>query len=443
MKKFTLVTFVLLAVLFCGRSYAQEYEPIEVTLKKNVEYLANPAMGGRGAGTQGEADAAKYIYDQLLKAGITMLTDERGEDFSFAHKGDTIYSRNIIGIVEGCNPDLKDEYVVIAAHYDHLGTSILKRDGADQKQIYYGADDNASGVATLLEIARQVAQQQYLFDRSILFAFFGAEEYGMIGSWYFLNRSFKHVDDIVAMINLDMVGRSGRDNRIQAYTADANVELMEIMNTLSGRALSLAPSYTPTDYFPSDHRLFYEKGIPVVLFTSGVHRDYHTVRDTPDKLDYKQMEQLVEYVFSLAEVVSNRPERIKAASRHDRQGDGPSKDKVYTQTTVDKPATFLHGTQQQFLDRWVYEYIKYPESAVRNGISGRVIAEFVVDSNGKVKDVQIVKGLDDEIDANVIKVISASPKWKPAKIGGREVSVRISIPIEFKLSKSSTFRIKK
>lgn len=443
MKKITLVTFVLLAVLFCGRSYAQEYEPIEVTLKKNVEYLANPAMGGRGAGTQGEADAAKYIYDQLLKAGITMLTDERGEDFSFAHKGDTIYSRNIIGIVEGCNPDLKDEYVVIAAHYDHLGTSILKRDGADQKQIYYGADDNASGVATLLEIARQVAQQQYLFDRSILFAFFGAEEYGMIGSWYFLNRSFKHVDDIVAMINLDMVGRSGRDNRIQAYTADANVELMEIMNTLSGRALSLAPSYTPTDYFPSDHRLFYEKGIPVVLFTSGVHRDYHTVRDTPDKLDYKQMEQLVEYVFSLAEVVSNRPERIKAASLHDRQGDGPSKDKVYTQTTVDKPATFLHGTQQQFLDRWVYEYIKYPESAVRNGISGRVIAEFVVDSNGKVKDVQIVKGLDDEIDANVIKVISASPKWKPAKIGGREVSVRISIPIEFKLSKSSTFRIKK
>ena len=436
MKKITLVTFVLLAVLFCGRSYAQEYEPIEVTLKKNVEYLANPAMGGRGAGTQGEADAAKYIYDQLLKAGITMLTDERGEDFSFAHKGDTIYSRNIIGIVEGCNPDLKDEYVVIAAHYDHLGTSILKRDGADQKQIYYG-------VATLLEIARQVAQQQYLFDRSILFAFFGAEEYGMIGSWYFLNRSFKHVDDIVAMINLDMVGRSGRDNRIQAYTADANVELMEIMNTLSGRALSLAPSYTPTDYFPSDHRLFYEKGIPVVLFTSGVHRDYHTVRDTPDKLDYKQMEQLVEYVFSLAEVVSNRPERIKAASLHDRQGDGPSKDKVYTQTTVDKPATFLHGTQQQFLDRWVYEYIKYPESAVRNGISGRVIAEFVVDSNGKVKDVQIVKGLDDEIDANVIKVISASPKWKPAKIGGREVSVRISIPIEFKLSKSSTFRIKK
>lgn len=443
MKRFTLLTVVLSAVLLCGKSYAQQYEPIEKSLKKNVEYLADPARGGRGAGTQGETDAAKYIYNQLLEAGITMLTDERGEDFSFAHKGDTIYSRNIIGVVEGCNPDLRNEYVVIAAHYDHLGTSILKRDGTDQPQIYYGADDNASGVATLIEVAKQVAQQQYLFDRSILFAFFGAEEYGMIGSWYFLNRSFKQVGDIVAMINLDMVGRSGRDNRIQAYTADANVELMEIMNTLSGRALSLAPTYTPTDYFPSDHRLFYEKGIPVVLFTSGVHRDYHTVRDTPDKLDYKQMEQLVEYVFSMAEVISNRPERIKAASRHDRQDGDATKDKVYTQTTVDKPATFLHGTQQQFLDRWVYEYIKYPESAVRNGISGRVIAEFVVDNKGKVKDVQIVKGLDDEIDANVVKVISASPKWKPAKIGGREVSVRISIPIEFKLSKSSTFKIKK
>ena len=444
MKKTRIISVaLLLAVLLCGRSYAQQFVSVEESLKKNVEYLADPARLGRGAGSQGEADAAKYLYKQLVDAGVTMLTGENGEDFSFAHKGDTIYSRNIIGVVEGINPALKDEYVVIAAHYDHLGTSVLKRDGADEVQIYYGADDNASGVATLIEIAKEVALQPHLFDRSIIFALFGAEEYGMVGSWYFLNRSFKEVDKIVAMINLDMVGRSGRDNRIQVYTADANVELMEIVNTLSGRALSIAPSFTPTDYFPSDHRLFYEKGIPVALFTSGVHRDYHTVRDTPDKLDYTQMAQLAEYVFAMAEVISNRPDRIKAASRHDQADANAGKEKVYTQTTVDKPATFLHGTQQQFLDRWVYEYIKYPESAVKNGIQGRVIVEFVVDKKGKVTDVQIVKGLDEEIDANVIKVISASPKWKPAKIRGREVSVRISVPIEFKLTKSSTFRLKK
>ena len=247
------------------------------------------------------------------------------------------------------------------------------------------------------------------------------------------------------MINLDMVGRSGRDNRLQVYTADANIELMGIINTLSGRALSIAPQYTPTDYFPSDHRLFYEKGIPVALFTSGVHRDYHTVRDTPDKLDYEQMESLVEYVYSMAQVLAERDDRIRAASSKAPKDDAvkSGEERIYTQDAVDKKATFLHGTEEQFLNRWVYEYIKYPESAIRNGISGRVVAEFVVDAKGKVKDVEIVKGVDEELDAQVMKVITASPKWKPAQIKGRAVSVKISVPVEFKLTKSPSFKIKK
>ena len=200
-----------------------------------------------------------------------------------------------------------------------------------------------------------------------------------------------------------------------------------------------------TDYFPSDHRLFYEKGIPVALFTSGVHRDYHTVRDTPDKLDYKQMGRLSEYVFAMTEVIANREGRIKAASRHNLEDtqDNKGEERIYTQSTVDQKATFLHGDEVQFLNKWVYEYIKYPDSAVRNGIEGRVVVEFVVDSKGKVKDIEIVRGVDEELDAQVEKVILASPKWKPARIAGREVSVRISIPVEFKLTKSPTFKIKK
>jgi TonB family protein len=400
---------------------------------------------GRKAGSAQELDVARYLHNQLEKAGVFMLSPEDGEDFYLTVQGDTIHSRNVIGVVEGYDPKLKNEYVVIGAHYDHLGTSYLKRDGEDQLQIFYGADDNASGVATLVEVAKQVAAQHYVFRRSVIFALFGAEELGMVGSWYFLNRSFSEVDNIVAMINLDMVGRSGRDNRLQVYTADANIELMGIINTLSGRALSIAPQYTPTDYFPSDHRLFYEKGIPVALFTSGVHRDYHTVRDTPDKLDYKQMESLVEYVFAMAQVLSDRDGRIRAASSKRTMEEAPDKgeERVYTQEAVDKRATFLHGTEEQFLNRWVYEYLKYPESAIRNGVEGKVVAEFVVDAKGKVRDVEIVKGVDEELDAQVVKVISASPKWKPAQIKGREVSVKISLPVEFRLTKSPTFKIKK
>jgi len=444
MRKVLAVLYFVLFLLPCAVN-GQHLDSIEICLKENVAYLTDPARLGRGAGTPQELEAAKYLYRQLEKAGVVMLTPESGEDFYIAMQGDTIHSRNVIGIVEGYDPKLKNEYVVVGAHFDHLGTSVLKKDGKDQLQIYYGADDNASGVATLLEVAKQVSAQHFLFRRSVIFALFGAEELGMVGSWYFLNRSFQEVDDIVAMINLDMVGRSGRDNRMQVFTADANVELMEIINALSGRALSIAPEYTPTDYFPSDHRLFYEKGIPVALFTSGVHRDYHTVRDTPDKLDYNQMERLSEYVFAMTEVIANREGRIKAASRHNLEQNAEKKDgeRIYTQNTVDQKATFLHGDEVQFLNRWVYEYIKYPDSAIRNGIEGRVVVEFVVDSKGKVKDIEIVRGVDEELDAQVEKVILASPKWKPARIAGREVSVRISVPVEFKLTKSPTFKIKK
>lgn len=437
------MVFLFVMPFFQGNVRAQNTDSIGIRLRENVEYLADPARLGRGAGTQQEKEVARYLYNRLLDAGVTMLTPKEGEDFYIARNGDTLHSQNVIGVVEGYDPKLRDEYVVVGAHYDHLGISLLKRDGKDVQQIYYGADDNASGVATLLEVARQVASQQFMFRRSVIFALFGAEEMGMLGSWYFLNRSFGYVDNIVAMINLDMVGRSGRDNEIQVFVSEANVEMLEIVNDLSGRALSIVPKYTPTDHFPSDHRNFYEKGIPAVLFTSGMHRDYHTVRDTPDKLDYGQMERLSEYVSAMAEALSNREERILSVARRGEVAVKADKEKIYTQNNVEKRATFLHGDEGQFLNRWVYEYIKYPDSAIRNGIEGRVIADFIVDGKGKVTQVEIVRGLDDEIDAQVVKVIKASPKWKPATIGGKPVSVRISVPVEFKLSKSGSFKIKK
>lgn len=435
--------FVLLAFPFA--MWGQGYGSAGAGLKENVEYLADSARLGRGAGSPQELDVARYLYSQLEQAGAIMLSPKDGNDFYMALQGDTIHSRNVIGIVEGCDPKLKNEYVVVGAHFDHLGTSVLMRDGKSSTQIFYGADDNASGVATLLEVAKQVAANSYALKRSVIFALFGAEELGMVGSWYFLNRSFGEVENIVAMINLDMVGRSGRDNKLRAYTVEPNVEILEILDALSGRALSAAPEYVPTDYFPSDHRLFYDKGIPVILFTSGVHRDYHTVRDTPEKLDYGQMALLAEYTAAMTEFIANREGRIKVASRHNLS-DGKkesNRETIYTQNTVDKKATFLHGDERQFLNRWVYEYIKYPENAIRNGVEGRVIVEFVIDSKGKVKDVEVVRGVDEELDAQVVKVIAASPKWKPAQLAGREVSVRLSVPVEFKLTKSPTFKIKK
>ncbi|MBQ6573081.1 MAG: M28 family peptidase, partial [Bacteroidales bacterium] len=198
-----LLLFLLGLTMFHGSLCAQMPDSIEIRLRENVAYLSDPARLGRKAGSQQEKEVASYLYRQLAEYGVTMLSPEEGEDFYIARDGDTLHSRNVIGIVEGYDPKLRDEYVVIGAHYDHLGVSTLKIDGHDVQQVYPGADDNASGVATLLEVAREVAGQNFLFRRSVIFAFFGAKEMGMAGSWYFLNRSFPHVGNIVAMINLD------------------------------------------------------------------------------------------------------------------------------------------------------------------------------------------------------------------------------------------------
>ncbi|MEG0517607.1 MAG: TonB family protein [Bacteroidales bacterium] len=435
---------VTVLLLFLGHiSFAQtSLDGIEKSLKRSVEFISADSLMGRSAGSIGEKKVANFIYDELEKSGVIMLSPRDGEDFYMALK-DTIHSRNMIGVVEGYDPVLKNEYIVIGAHIDHLGVNKLMKDGEQVLQIYPGADDNASGVAAVMEVAKQVAARQFLFRRSVIFAFFGAEELGMAGSWYFLNRSFKDVDKIVMMMNLDMVGRSGGDNKLQVFTATQNHDLMGIINGLSNRTFSVKPVVSFTDYFPSDHRLFYEKNIPIALFTTGVHRDYHTPRDQSGRIDYNQLEYIAEYVYSMAEVIANRDERILAGIKIDNSNQTDKKEMLYTQQDVDRRALFLHGDEVQFLNKWVYPYIKYPDSAIAAGFEGRVIVEFIVEKDGSVSNVKILHGIDNDIDDEVLKVVSASPKWKAAQQGGSDVRVKVSIPVEFKLAKSGKFKLKK
>jgi TonB family protein len=443
MNKFT-SNAVTVLLLFLGHiSFAQNsLDGIEKSLKRSVEFISADSLMGRAAGSIGEKKVANFIYDELEKSGVIMLSPRDGEDFYMALK-DTIHSRNMIGVVEGYDPVLKNEYIVIGAHIDHLGVNKLMKDGEQVLQIYPGADDNASGVAAVMEVAKQVAARQFLFRRSVIFAFFGAEELGMAGSWYFLNRSFKDVDKIVMMINLDMVGRSGGENKLQVFTATQNHDLMGIINGLSDRTFSVKPAVSFTDYFPSDHRLFYEKNIPIALFTTGVHRDYHTPRDQSNRIDYNQLEYIAEYVYSMAEVIANRDARILAGVKIDNSNQTDKKEMLYAQQDVDRKALFLHGDEIQFLNKWVYPYIKYPDSAIAAGFEGRVIVEFIVEKDGSVSNVKILHGIDNDIDDEVIKVVSASPKWKAAQQGGIDVRVKVSIPVEFKLAKSGKFKLKK
>lgn len=446
--------FLCCGFVFSGISARAQYvqglsQGFENELKRHVAFIAADSLMGRTAGSEGELSAANYIYDELERAGVIMLTPRGGEDFYIAGSiaqgaaaKDTIHSRNVIGLVQGYDPALKNEYVVIGAHMDHLGVNRLTVNGQEVAQLYPGADDNASGVASLIEIAKLVAQNNYMFRRSVIFAFFGAEEIGMAGSWYFLNRSFSEVDNIVMMINLDMVGRSTGDNRFRVFTGVRNLELNTLVAQLAQRPLSLQPELATTDYFPSDHRLFHEKGIPIALFTTGVHRDYHTPRDLPQSLDYYQMGRISEFAYAMAQEIANMDDRISKGVKTELAGKGEEA-AYYSQQDVDKRATFLHGDEIQFLEKWVYPYLKYPDSAVRAGISGRVYVEFIVEKDGKVTGVTVTRGVDDDLDAAVVKVVSASPKWKPAVRKGEKVRVKTSIAVDFKLSDKAVLKLKK
>lgn len=434
MKRLSMIVALLLLVT--AGLLSQNERAAE--LKKHVTTLASDSLKGRAAGEEGERMAARYIERVFSENEIELLYPTPGQDFSFVNNsGDTLKSQNIIGIIEGYDPILKNEYVLVGAHYDHLGYVKTKIDGVDSLLLYRGADDNASGVAVMLEVSKMARARNFMFKRSIIFAAFGAEERGMIGSWYFVNRAFAQKEKISLMVNLDMVGRGGDGRALYVYTMMPHAELTTLLKDVSDKPLMPNPTIKTASYFPSDHQVFASEGIPVALFTTGLHRDYHTNRDLEAEIDYTTMDMTVEYVFNLVLDAANMGRMLSRtilAPKEDQiKTDGTPK--VYKQEETEFPALFLHGREQRFLDRWVYKYLKYPQGAVDRGVSGRVLIEFTVDHEGKVKDVEVIKSLDDELDDAALKTIEASPDWRPAKIAGKPVSVRIALPVEFRLKR--------
>ena len=294
---------------------------------------------------------------------------------------------------------------------------------------------NAPSVS--LEVAKQIKNESFNFKRSVIIAAFGAEEAGLMGSWYFVNRAFKFTDKIGLMINLDMVGKSGGDNMPAIYTVLPGVELSTMLKDIADLPAMVSPKIYANDLFPSDHQNFSSIGIPVALITTGLYRDYHTIKDLPESLDYKSMASITRFVFELtknaANLAKSLPKTILSAEQ--KEPEQLSKESVYSSYDVDVAPTFLRGDQRQFLDKWVYDYIKYPKSAVEAGIQGRVIVELIIEKNGEVSSVVVTKSVDDALDAEAVKVVKASPKWKPGMKGGVPVRVKISVPIEFRLKR--------
>ncbi len=425
-----------------GPSYADLNDSETVrAMKEHVSTISAAVMEGRKAGSEGERMTAEYVTEIFKKYGVDVLSGKDGDVFGIRQEnGDTLTSRNVIAFIQGGDKALRNKYIVIGARMDNLGMDTMTIDGRAVGRTYYGANGNASGLAMMLELARMLQTNSPLLGRSVLFVAFGASMQTYAGSWYFLNRAFSDVADIDAMINLDMVGTGG--DGFYAYTS-SNADMNEVVKSMAGQLQPILPTLTAQEPYPSDHRAFYDKEIPSILFTTGHYPEYGTERDTQSIIDYDTMERELEYVYNYSVALINGPKPIfnpSDLSGLTKKGD----DSVVPYYDCDYRPSFLGSRDPRvFLEKWVYTYMKYPKEAVKNGIQGRVLVDFVIDEKGKVRDVKVLKGVDPLLDAEAVRIISASPDWKPGWLRGKKVKSRMSLYVEFRLEKKGSFGLKK
>lgn len=224
---------------------------------------------------------------------------------------ESVQTLNVIAMLEGSDSTLAEEYIVLGAHYDHLGMGGQGSSSRMQDTIatHYGADDNASGVAAMIEIAEKLASGKETPKRSIVFAAFGAEEMGLIGSKFFVENSPVAINQVKTMLNIDMIGRLTNDKNLQIGGVGTSVEGKDILAALSDEMI--VPIATSNEgYGPSDHASFYGVDIPVFFFSTGAHLDYHTPNDVIDSINLEGMVSICNYIYHLADDLSNREENL-------------------------------------------------------------------------------------------------------------------------------------
>ena len=438
MRRFILL-FLLLLPFAASAQFAtsslRDLDDSEVVaaMKEHVAYLSSAMLEGRKAGSEGEKEAAKYMSDILSSYGIDLLSGQEGDLFGLRQEsGDTLRSRNVIGFIPGYDPALREHYIVIGARLDNMGCSDIMVNGEKRQTVYYGANGNASGLAMLAQLARKLKTNSVLLRRSVIIAAFGSSLDMGAGAWYFLNRSFAGTDKIDAMINLDMLGTGS--SGFYAYTA-SNRDLDAIITRLSGTLQPILPRIVSLEPVNSDHRVFYDRQIPAVFFTTGMYPEYNSDRDTASVLEYDDMERELEYIYNFTLDLANgaRPE---FREKDERRKKYVKDEDVVPYYECDVKPVFLGSSDPSvFMSKWVYVYLRYPREAVQAGVQGRVLVDFIIDTRGRVTDVKVIKGVSELLDAEAVRVISASPDWKPARVRGKKVKCEMSLYVDFKLER--------
>jgi len=208
---------------------------------------------------------------------------------------------NLIGFIEGNDPVLKDEYIVVGAHFDHLGLG-GRRSGSlnpDTLIIHNGADDNASGTAGILELSYKFMSNKHLLKRSVLVVCFDAEEKGLLGSKYYVKNPARNISNTAMMVNMDMIGRLNDKPVVLGGVGSSGNFVNIIADASNSHTLEIETNMGGMDFGRSDHASFYRENIPVLFFFTGAHEDYHKPTDDWDKIDYKGEKKILDFIYDL------------------------------------------------------------------------------------------------------------------------------------------------
>ncbi len=290
-------------------------------LKKHATFLASDELEGRAAGYPGNEKAAEYIVKVMKDAGLKPGGDAGGYLQKFRVLGGR-ETNNVVGLIEGSDPELRKEFVVAGAHFDHVGTSDQKDygrlGGRGDDKIWNGADDNASGTTTVLGLVRAFGEGGLRTKRTLVFIAFSGEEAGLYGSAHYTSHPAGPIGQHVYMLNLDMVGRNPHKPMeiygVGSAEGGAVRKIVEKAVETSGLSAKVHDDVKLVGG-DSDHSSFRDKGVPFTFFFSGFHADYHRPSDHPEKLSYDNMLKVAQTSAAILSEVGNLAERPRFSGK--------------------------------------------------------------------------------------------------------------------------------
>ena len=289
--------------------------PPPITAIDDIRYLSDDRLGGRMTGSPGADSAAAYLARRFEEVGLQPAAGGWYQSFTVAKEAPVAQSarvgglvgRNVIGLLPGHDPNLRNETVIVGAHYDHLGLGGFgSLDPDSTGKVHNGADDNASGAAMLIRIAERLAKAPPA--RTVLFLAFSGEELGLLGSAHYVKQPVYPLSSTMAMINLDMVGRL-RNGRLIVYGARTAREFPALLDSLNWHA-GFDLKAQGDGYGPSDQSSFYAAGRPVLHVFTDLHDDYHRTTDDWHKIDPEGFRRVTNFTVGLVTALANRPTRL-------------------------------------------------------------------------------------------------------------------------------------